>query len=83
MKARAAYGAARMKGTSMSVAGVEGRAKKLGDCRARGRTEKRVKSRVRPIASGIDSSSSRVRVGLAGMGLRSEVRVCKISTDEL
>jgi hypothetical protein len=69
VKAIAAKGEARMKGTSMSEVGVGGIGKNLGDCWTKGRTEKRVRSRVRPIASGTARRSSMKRVGLGGMSL--------------
>lgn len=75
VNAIAANGDASMKGTSMSDVGVAGIGKKLGDWLMRGMTEKRVKSSVRPIASGIANMSSESNFGLGGMSRRSGVRV--------
>lgn len=71
---REANGTAKIKGTNIKELGVGGSVLEDEECK-RGRTENRVRSRVRPIASGSARGSSRARDGLAGSMRRIGVRV--------
>lgn len=76
MKARAANGEARINGMRMREVGVGIMRKDPGDWCIKGMMEKRVRRRLRPIASGMERRSSRPRVGLEGISLRRGVCVC-------
>lgn len=76
VKARAANGEARINGMRMREVGVGIMRKEPDVWCIKGMMEKRVRRRVRPIASGMERRSSRPRVGLDGMSLWKEVCVC-------
>lgn len=64
-KMREANGTAKIKGTKIKELGVGRSVLEDEECK-RGRTENRVRSRVRPMASGSARRSSIARDGLAG-----------------
>lgn len=71
---REANGTAKIKGTKIKELGVGRSVLEDEECK-RGRTENRVRSRVRPIASGSARKSSNASDGLAGSIRRIGVRV--------
>jgi len=72
-----AKGTARMNGVRRREEGVAGR--EVGVGLSRGRMEKRVRRRVRPIASGRERRSSSGREGRRGRKEARGVRVCRMS----
>jgi hypothetical protein len=78
-----ANGTVRMNGTRRREAGFEGMEGVRAVGRSRGRIENLVRRSERPIASGIANGNSSPRDGPVGKNRRREVRVCRVSKDQL